>query len=612
MTPTARTAVFFLCFLVVPAAVTAEKGAARTVRKIADDVAGLPAPRPGVAAASARIEPAEFPVYSPVSFRVLITPDQPITAGSVVEVQLPNSFTADKVSPSKIKAWQTNDPAGPHYVGVTAGNLQPADVEVKIRPREYVGGYSVQTRHGRCVAVRLLRGSVEKGDVITLSFANTTSPWIANQSPGTSAHEGQVLVMIDGQKVQPVPAFRVLPGPAVLWRLIVPSSARPGEPFRVQLVSLDAFNNLSSSTIDNVAVSCEGTVLKEPFSCTGRGETEVALQQRGVYRLQAAGLVSNPIRIENQPAGPYWGDIHFHDYPSVDAMGNIPYDYARNVSCLDFAGTAEHAAGGLEEHWAQTCKWCRQWNEPGRFVTILGLESATSGWHHNLYFYEDAVPSVPAQAKGSSNIPLEALLDYVKDKRVVSEIHHTGWGFDMRRRYPDSLHLLEIYSMHGTSELYDPESSLFMDKQRNRPGDSKVGPYYARDAWALGQQFVTMGSSDNHFGQPGVRHNSLTAVAAKELAREAILDAMVAGRCYATTGERILLDFSVNGGPMGSRLEAAPGRKLDFSVEVHGTGALGTVELFACPFLEGSRQVPVNQLMFAKEMLHVQADDLCG
>lgn len=208
---------------------------------------------------------------------------------------------------------------------------------------------------------------------------------------------------------------------------------------------------------------------------------------------------------------------------------------------------------------------------------------------------------VQAQAKGSSTIPLADLLDYLKGKRVVTEIHHTGWGFDMRLRYPDTLRLFEIYSMHGTSELYDPESPLFMDKQRNRQGDSKIGPYYARDAWALGQRFVTIGSSDNHFGQPGVRHNSLTAVAAKALTRDALLDAMVAGRCYATTGERILLEFSVNGRPMGSEFKAGLGEKLEFSIEVHGTGALGAVEVFACPLIEGNREVPVGQAMFAKE-----------
>ena len=49
-------------------------------------------------------------------------------------------------------------------------------------------------------------------------------------------------------------------------------------------------------------------------------------------------------------------------------------------------------------------------------------------------------------------------------------------------------------------------------------------------------------------GYPG----GLVAVYAPELTREAIWDALWHRRCYATTGKRIILEFSVDGEPMGS------------------------------------------------------------
>ncbi len=553
-----------------------------------------------VAPATAWVDPAEFPIYEQVTFAVTIRLNEPVYGGSIVEVQLPNSFTNDRVSPSKVKSWQTDDPQGAHHVRVKVGRLRQEDYRVSIAPREYVGGYSATTRHGRCVAVELLRGCVDTAEEIIVTYQNTTSPWIANQSPGSSDHEGLVLVMIDGKRVEPSPAFRVRPGPAVVHRLIVPSSARPGDPFPVRLISLDAFNNLSGSSLHGGPLLLGDTVVGALPDGTGRTSSTVALREPGVVRLTFGELVSNPIRIGSGPAGPYWGDIHFHNYPSVDAVGNIPYEYARNVSCLDFAATSEHGAGGLKEHWAQTRRWAREWHDPDAFVTILALETNTK-WHHNIYFYDDDVPVVDSQKDGGSSVSPEQLLEYIGDKRVVTQIHHTGWGFDMRRRYPDTTRLFEIYSMHGTSELYDPESSLFMDKHRNRAGDSKDGPFYARDAWALGQRFATHGSSDNHFGQPGVRHNSVTALHCTALRRENVLDALAGGRCYATTGERILLDFSIGGAPMGSEISAARGARLDVRVEVHGTAVLGSVEVFACPFIEGNRAVAVNELMFAED-----------
>ena len=546
---------------------------------------------------SATIDPDTFPVYTAVAFDVILTAGESIYGGSIIEIQLPNSFTNDKVSPSKVKQWQLDDPRGAHYIGVSAGSLPRSAIRADVRPREYVGGYHVPTRHGRCLVVELTRGVIDFGESVTVSFRNTTSPWLANQAPGMSDHEGQVLVMVDGVKVEPSPEFRVLPGPSALRRVIVPSSARPGERFSVALVSLDRFNNRSSTEYDGVTVSCDGRILAEGVLYTGACEIEASLPRKGIFRLEADGVRSNPIRICDSPSGPYWGDIHIHNYPSVDAMGNTPYEYARNVSRLDFAATAEHGAGGIKEHWAQTRRWCRERYDPGRFVTILALETNTK-WHHNIYFYDDDVPVVDAQKNGDSLVSAEEMLEYIADKKVITQIHHTGWGFDMRLRYPDTTRLLEIYSMHGSSELREPENSLFMDKHRNRAGDAKIGPYYARDAWALGQRFVTHGSSDNHFGQGGVRHNSLTAVVTDKLDRASILDAMQAGSCYATTGERILLDFTIDGRPMGSEFRVTSGAKLDCTIEAHGTWEIDSVEIFGCPFIDGDRTVPVNSSMF--------------
>lgn len=545
------------------------------------------------------MEPHQFPVFKQVSFKVRLRPGRKLNVGSKIEVQLPNSFTNDKVSPSFVKQWQTEDSHAPHFVRV-CGKGGRARFDVEIVPREWVGGYKCATRHGRCVVATVSSGSVPAAGEVTVEFRSTTSPWLANQNPGGTDNEAAVFVRVNGKEVKPFPTFEVLPGPECYRRVIVPSSARPGEPFPVRLISLDRFSNLTRTTPRDVQIKLGRAVLAEGITYRGRGEVEVSLPEEGVFRLAADGVRSNPIRITQEPGGPYWGDIHIHNYPSVDAMGNTPYEYARDVSCLDFAGTAEHGAGGLRRHWAQTKRWCREHHEPGRFVTVLGVETNVR-WHCNVYFYGDNAPRIPSQAKGGSGVTPEDLVKYVRQTGGICQIHHTGWGYDMRKRYPDEMRLLEIYSMHGSSELYCPGDPLALGTQRQRPRDDRKGPLYARDAWALGQRFVVHGSSDNHFGQGGVHYNSVTAVHAPELTRKSILDTMLAGRCYATTGERILLDFRVNGRPMGSEFQARKGEKLTFGIEVHGTDTLASVEVFACPFIEGDRSVPVDALMFDED-----------
>ena len=63
---------------------------------------------------------------------------------------------------------------------------------------------------------------------------------------------------------------------------------------------------------------------------------------------------------------------------------------------------------------------------------------------------------------------------------------------------------------------------------------------------------------------------------AKELTREAIWDALMARRCYATTSVRMLLDFSVNGLGMGTERRLTQTNRTRFrrrEVIVRGVGA---------------------------------------
>ena len=57
-----------------------------------------------------------------------------------------------------------------------------------------------------------------------------------------------------------------------------------------------------------------------------------------------------------------------HAHASADAVGNEPYQYARDVSGLGFAGVCDHANAHLPEQWKRIKGWARKHNAPGRFV----------------------------------------------------------------------------------------------------------------------------------------------------------------------------------------------------------------------------------------------------
>jgi hypothetical protein len=69
----------------------------------------------------------------------------------------------------------------------------------------------------------------------------------------------------------------------------------------------------------------------------------------------------------------------------------------------------------------------------------------------------------------------------------------------------------------------------------------------------------------------------VAAVYAPELTRKEIFKALKERRCYATTGERIMVEFYVNGAMMGAEIKAGSTRYLE--ARVIGTDRLRSIEV---------------------------------
>jgi hypothetical protein len=105
----------------------------------------------------------------------------------------------------------------------------------------------------------------------------------------------------------------------------------------------------------------------------------------------------------------------------------------------------------------------------------------------------------------------------------------------------------------------------------------KMGIYASSDA-----HVYLMGSlmPDPSVYQPGFNHRygtALIAVYAPELTRESLFDSIKNRHTYGTTGERILLEFSIDGNVMGSEYRESD--LPEISVTVGGTNTLESVEV---------------------------------
>jgi len=92
-----------------------------------------------------------------------------------------------------------------------------------------------------------------------------------------------------------------------------------------------------------------------------------------------------------------------------------------------------------------------------------------------------------------------------------------------------------------------------------------------------GVRVGVVASTDDHLGYPGAYREGLTGLYADALTREGVFEALRARRTFAVTGDRIALDFRVNGQPMGAVLPATARREI--TVEATGWDEIDRIEL---------------------------------
>ena len=233
------------------------------------------------------------------------------------------------------------------------------------------------------------------------------------------------------------------------------------------------------------------------------------------------------------------------------------------------AAVTDHAY----HNWPAHQKATREFYQPGRFVSILAFEGGASADHMNIYYRRDDMEPYKGWA---TTVP--GFYQLVRDtydvskKEVIVGPHHFTYarGDD---RYPMALiaqnedvnRFVEVYSTHGASE--------YLGNPRALNGASAAQKdKFLQAGLAKGLKFGVIGSGDLHDGHPGhsftikSNTNGLVAFLAKDLTREAIWDAFWNYHVYATSFERIYMEFTINGQIMGSSLKSQAPIKIQYTI----------------------------------------------
>ncbi len=276
-----------------------------------------------------------------------------------------------------------------------------------------------------------------------------------------------------------------------------------------------------------------------------------------------------------------FGDIQQHSAHS-DGVGRADEAYlrARYRYADDFVALTDHESflgkrTGPGE-WEYLQRIAEHHNAPHAFATLYAYEWTGKAFpgpgHKCVYFPVRGVPIVSRDDVPEGG----ALVKRVRELGGFASPHHIGWtGADEAGHDDLGQPLWEICSCHGCYEHVDHPLG-----QRG-----SLREHMADAALRRGLRFGFTGSSDSHgllwhHGEARKRdpyRTGLTAVQATACTREALMEALVKRRCYATSGAKILLDLTADGAPMGSELGYGTHAKLE--INALGTSNIRSIEL---------------------------------
>jgi Protein of unknown function (DUF3604) len=425
---------------------------------------------------------------------------------------------------------------------------------------------------------RLEGEALERGDTVVVTYGDRSGggPGMRLQEWSNDRVILPILLDLDGEGIELTPHWPSVPiaGEASVRGVnaIAPSVVAAGEPFDLVVRWEDRFENLASGGVPAYEVRLGETKVRD-LTAGGDALAVLAgqrLAEPGVYRYQvrsADGALttrSNPILVERRPRlRVLWGDTHGHSgFAEGQGSPDGYYRFGRDVARLDFLSLSEHDLWMDDSEWRAMQEAVAAYDAPGRFTPLLGYEWTVRnalGGHHNVFF---------STAPGRRRVPLQeapvldalyAGLEAAYDSDQVLVIPHAHQAGDWTRSDSALERLAEITSSHGTFDFF--------------------GEKYLENGFRVG--FI--GSSDNHVGHPGysgVRGNQLgglAAVLAPENTAGAVFDALRARSTYATTGERIVLEATLDGEPMGRELPA--GAKRHIECRVLGTAPIDAIDV---------------------------------
>lgn len=372
--------------------------------------------------------------------------------------------------------------------------------------------------------------------------------------------------------------------------LFFPGRIKKTKSVKLVGVITDRFRNIVEDRNWQVKVDIhiEGPIQKQikniSHNLTDRYRFTVEIDdlQPGIYRAMAydqdtGKLVASSNALEimqdnDEREQIFWGEIHGHTEMS-DGIGNFNslYTNARDIGNLDFAAAADHACYFTDNQWEWMQDVTNSFNKDNEFCTLIGYEWAGNQGHRNIYTSKQRLKLFRGMYEPTSDIGV-VYREFEGQECVVAGPHtgHTGdfWKFHNNKVE----RFIEIYSMWGhfdklVNKLLNEGAILGF----TGGGDCHSGKVFFSPEDKNGQ------GKTPHFTSYAVKYKcGIMAAVMNSLDRESLIYALRNRKTYASTSDRILVDFSVSGFKMG---EIGKSDSAVINATVYGCDVIKRIEI---------------------------------
>lgn len=458
---------------------------------------------------------------------------------------------------------------------------------------------------------------VKSGETVTIHLGPPKGKKQGNGAQTTSQRRRPFYLYVDpkgkGHYDEPeVFTVDVKGGPLHTIKVLTPSLVVKNRRFDVVVRFEDQFGNLTNNTDEETLIELTYENIRENLSWklflpeTGfLTLPNLYFNELGVFTIKLTNTLTGEtftscpmISVAESTTQLLWGQVHGESerYDSTESIENCLRHF-RDELAYNFFITSpfENAEETPNDVWKLIAQNVGDFDEEDRFNTLLGFQwegAPKEEGIRQIVYSKDNRPIL--RQKDTKYNTLKKIYKAFTPKDLLSIptfTTGTGFGFDFEGFNPEFERVVEIYNAWGSAECSEKEGNLFPVKPNGKKGVKEWPQGTVQNALNKNCRFgfVSGGLDDrgiyyDFFDDDQVQYTpGSTAVLAKSNSRSAVYEALYNRSCYATTGPRIIIHFTLSGFTMGQQTstEEKPGLMVNrhFRGTVAGTSDLKSVEI---------------------------------